>query len=97
MNEGHAAFLALERIRLLMQEQGLTFVEAQEALAAGSVFTTHTPVPAGNDIFSADLMDKYFRSYYAQLGLTREQFLGLGREQRNEQKKQKEKSFHRLK
>ena len=81
MNEGHAAFLALERIRLLMQEQGLTFVEAQEALAAGSVFTTHTPVPAGNDIFSADLMDKYFRSYYAQLGLTREQFLGLGREQ----------------
>jgi starch phosphorylase len=81
MNEGHAAFLALERIRLLMQEQGLTFVEAQEVLAAGSVFTTHTPVPAGNDIFSAELMDKYFRSYYAQLGLTKEQFLSLGREQ----------------
>jgi starch phosphorylase len=81
MNEGHAAFLALERIRLLMQEQGLSFVEAREAVTAGNVFTTHTPVPAGNDIFSAELIDKYFRNYYAQLGLTREQFLDLGREQ----------------
>ena len=81
MNEGHAAFLALERIRLLMQEQHLSFAEAREAVAAGNVFTTHTPVPAGNDIFSPDLIEKYFYHYYPQLGLTREQFLDLGREQ----------------
>ncbi len=81
MNEGHAAFLALERIRLLMQEHGLSFAEAREAVTAGNVFTTHTPVPAGNDIFSPELIEKYFANYYPQLGLTREQFLDLGREQ----------------
>ena len=81
MNEGHAAFLALERIRLLMKEPGLPFTEAREAVTAGSAFTTHTPVPAGNDIFSTDLMEKYFRNYYPQLGLAREQFLDLGREE----------------
>ena len=81
MNEGHAAFLSLERIRILMKEQGLSFAEAREAVTAGSVFTTHTPVPAGNDVFATDLMDKYFRNYYPQLNLTREQFLDLGREE----------------
>ena len=60
MNEGHSAFMALERIRRLIQEEGLTFVEASEAAAAGNLFTTHTPVPAGFDLFPEDLMRHYF-------------------------------------
>ncbi|MBS1913637.1 MAG: alpha-glucan family phosphorylase [Bacteroidetes bacterium] len=78
-NEGHSAFLMLERSRMLMHEMGMTFAEASELAAAGSVFTTHTPVPAGNDSFSAELMDRYFSSYWPQLGLSRDEFLGLGR------------------
>ena len=79
MNEGHSAFLALERIRLLMQDHRLTFAEAREAAMAGHVFTTHTPVPAGIDWFHPDLIDHYFSSYYPRLGLSRHEFLGLGR------------------
>jgi len=79
MNEGHSAFLALERIRLLMEEHNLTFAEAREAATAGHVFTTHTPVPAGIDWFRPDLVDRYFSHYYPSLGLSRDQFLGLGR------------------
>src|SRR5260221_2355470 len=60
MNEGHSAFLALERIRLLMQEQKLTFEEALEACRINNVFTTHTPVPAGIDLFHAGMMYFYF-------------------------------------
>ncbi|HQK93817.1 MAG TPA: alpha-glucan family phosphorylase [Armatimonadota bacterium] len=80
MNEGHCAFLALERIRRVIETEGLTFGEAAEALAVSHVFTTHTPVPAGHDVFDQTLMDRYFSHYWPQLGLTREQFLGLGRE-----------------
>jgi starch phosphorylase len=80
MNEGHSAFLGLERIRALMSRHGLTFEEAREAASAGNVFTTHTPVPAGIDIFPAHLVETYFRQYYPALGLTRDQFLALGRE-----------------
>jgi starch phosphorylase len=79
MNEGHSALLALERIRLLMEEHGLSFAEAREASVAGQVFTTHTPVPAGIDWFHPDLVDRYFGHYYPKLGLTRKEFLGLGR------------------
>ncbi|HEY0752632.1 MAG TPA: alpha-glucan family phosphorylase [Ktedonobacteraceae bacterium] len=79
LNEGHAAFLNLERCRELVA-QGLTFREAREAVAANSLFTTHTPVPAGNDAFSYDLIDRYFSGYWGQLGLTRDQFLGVARE-----------------
>ncbi len=79
MNEGHSAFLALERIRILVEEQGLSFAEAREAATAGNVFTTHTPVPAGIDRFPPELMDKYFSAYYSELGLSREEFLALGR------------------
>jgi starch phosphorylase len=79
MNEGHSAFLALERIRLLMEEHQLTFAEAREAATAGHVFTTHTPVPAGIDRFHPDLVDHYFSHYYPKLGLPRHEFLGLGR------------------
>jgi starch phosphorylase len=81
MNEGHSAFLGLERIRLLMAERGVSFDEAREAVGASSIFTTHTPVPAGNDAFEPWLIDKYFSNYWGQLGLSREQFLGLGRQE----------------
>ncbi len=79
LNEGHAAFLSLERCRELVVS-GLSFNEAREVVAANSLFTTHTPVPAGNDTFSYDLVDKYFGSYWGQLGLTREQFMDVARE-----------------
>ncbi|MEJ2209555.1 MAG: alpha-glucan family phosphorylase [Anaerolineae bacterium] len=79
MNEGHSAFLALERIRLMMDECHLSFAEAREAATGGHVFTTHTPVPAGIDWFHPDLLDRYFSAYYPKLGLSRHEFLGLGR------------------
>lgn len=79
MNEGHAAFLALERVRRLMETGGLTFAEAREAAAAGLIFTTHTPVPAGHDRFPPELVDRYFGDYASSLGLSRQEFLALGR------------------
>jgi glycogen phosphorylase len=79
-NEGHAAFLALERIRQLQSEHGLTFPAAFEVARAGNVFTTHTPVPAGIDIFTADLMRKYFAAKVGDYGLTLDELLGLGRQ-----------------
>lgn len=79
LNEGHTAFVALERIRRLMQRESLNFAEARYATRAGHVFTTHTPVPAGNDYFSPALMEHYFHSYWPQLGLDRDGFLALGR------------------
>ncbi|GFO65764.1 alpha-glucan family phosphorylase [Geomonas paludis] len=78
MNEGHAAFLALERIRILMEERALSFGEAMEAVRGGNVFTTHTPVEAGIDHFPPELIERYLGCYYRHLGLTREQFLTLG-------------------
>jgi len=80
MNEGHSAFLAIERIHQAMVEQGLRFDEAREATVAGNIFTTHTPVPAGIHVFPPELVDSYFSSYYPVLGLSREDFLALGRE-----------------
>ncbi len=81
MNEGHSAFLALERIRVMLQERPtLTFDEARQLVMASSVFTTHTPVPAGIDTFHPDLMIKYFKSMIPQLKLDDEGFLALGRE-----------------
>ncbi|MBT1071963.1 glycosyltransferase family 1 protein [Pelotalea chapellei] len=80
MNEGHAAFLALERIRLLMEARGLDYKEASEIVRAGNVFTTHTPVEAGIDHFPAELLEKYFGRYYRGLGLSSEEFIGLGRQ-----------------
>ena len=85
MNEGHSAFLSLERIRALMQEQGLSFAAAREASAVGNVFTTHTPVAAGNDWFPPDLVDNYLRPFRDFLGLSSEEFLGLGRIDPNDQ------------
>jgi starch phosphorylase len=80
MNEGHSAFLGLERIRRLMEVQHLSFAEAREAAAAGAVFTTHTAEPAGIDKFPPDVIDRYFGEWYSRLGLARDEFLALGRE-----------------
>ena len=80
MNEGHSAFLLLERIRQSMREDGLTFEQAQALTAAGSVFTVHTPVPAGLERFGFDLIDEHFTDLMTELGLSRDQFLDLGRE-----------------
>ncbi|QPC81778.1 alpha-glucan family phosphorylase [Phototrophicus methaneseepsis] len=80
MNEGHSAFLSLERIRMMMQEKQITFYQAQEIIAASTCFTVHTPVPAGLERFGFDLIDEHFTDYMRDLGLTREQFIDLGRE-----------------
>jgi glycogen phosphorylase len=77
MNEGHSAFLNLERIRELVQSQGMSFDEAVEFVRAGSVFTTHTPVAAGHDAFNFEMMEKFFWQYWGQLGIDRHQFLNL--------------------
>jgi starch phosphorylase len=79
MNEGHSAFLALERIRQLMEQSKLDFGAAREAAAASTAFTTHTPVPAGNDEFTLELVDHQLRPLRESLGLTSEQLLTLGR------------------
>lgn len=80
MNEGHAAFLALERIRLLMEKHDIRFSEAREIVNAGTIFTTHTPVEAGIDHFAPELLDKFFLDYFKPLGITHDDFIGLGRQ-----------------
>ncbi len=79
INEGHAAFMVLERIRGKINAEKLDFSAAIECVAANTIFTTHTPVPAGHDHFSEDMMNQYFESYYPDLQLDREGFLNLGR------------------
>jgi starch phosphorylase len=79
MNEGHAAFATLERVRQLRNDKNMTFNEAVEASRSANVFTMHTCVKAGLDEFSVTLMDKYFGSYFPHLGINRKQFLALGR------------------
>jgi starch phosphorylase len=79
LNEGHSAFCALERIRLFMEEKKLDFAAASEVVKAGTCFTTHTPVPAGNEVFATSLVETYLGSYMTALGLDRKAFLGLGR------------------
>jgi len=77
MNEGHSAFLVLERLRELMQA-GQPFDQAIEAVRRTTVFTTHTPVPAGHDAFAFHLMDEYFGRFWQEMDISREQLLGLG-------------------
>src|SRR2546421_1520780 len=86
MNEGHSAFLALERIRVLLENTTMTFDEARQQVMATNVFTTHTPVPAGIDTFSPELMLKYFKNYIPALKLDEEGFLALGRENVSDRK-----------
>jgi starch phosphorylase len=85
LNEGHSAFLALERMRRLMETHQLTFAEAREAASAGLIFTTHTPVAAGHDNFAPDLMARYFSDYANRLGLSWRDFLALGRKDANDE------------
>lgn len=80
MNEGHAGFLALERMRHVMAEEGLTFREAVEAVRSSTAFTTHTPVPAGIDLFSRDLMQRYFGVWAKDMGLDFDELMELGHE-----------------
>lgn len=78
LNEGHAAFCTLEIARQEIQRSGKSFYDIEADVREACVFTTHTPVPAGHDVFSSDLMDSYFAHYWPTLGLSREQFLALG-------------------
>ncbi len=78
LNEGHSAFLVLERLREHIEEQDLSFEEAQHRVRTSTVFTTHTPVPAGHDVFSFNMMEKYFNSFWPRLGISRDEFMALG-------------------
>jgi len=79
INEGHAAFMILERVRQEMRQSGLDYAAALEGVAANTVFTTHTPVPAGHDHFNEGTIQYYFEHYYPELSLSHEQFMALGR------------------
>ncbi|MBF2097986.1 MAG: alpha-glucan family phosphorylase [Gloeomargaritaceae cyanobacterium C42_A2020_066] len=78
LNEGHAAFCLLELARQRMASTGKSFYAVEPWVQEHCIFTTHTPVPAGHDAFTPDLMDSYFAQYWPHLNLTREQFLSLG-------------------
>ncbi len=78
MNEGHSAFLNLEIIKNIIKEKQVSFEVAKDIASSKTVFTTHTPVPAGNDIFPIELVEKYFKDFWPRLGITREEFLKLG-------------------
>ncbi len=80
MNEGHSAFLVLELARELVA-QGMSFKEAVDKIKPHTIFTTHTPVPAGNDAFPFPMMEKFFVKYWPQLGISREEFLDIARQE----------------
>lgn len=82
MNEGHSAFLVLELARELVA-QGVPFMQAFDKVRDQAVFTTHTPVPAGNDAFSLDLIDKYFAKFWDQLGISRDAFMNIAMQQQS--------------
>ncbi len=83
INEGHAAFALLERSRMLMSKHGLDFWTAKQMTKASSIFTTHTPVPAGNEVFKRDRIETYLGGYYRSFGLDEREFFGLGRQDEN--------------
>lgn len=78
-NEGHAAFIGVERLRTLVQDKKLTFAEALEVVRSSNLFTTHTPVPAGHDSFSEDILRAYIPHYADRLGISWDAFMNLGR------------------
>ena len=84
LNEGHAAFLSLERLRSILQGTHLPLPVAVELLRTSSLYTTHTPVPAGHDLFSENLMRKYFSQYPARYNISWEDFMALGRSRKND-------------
>ncbi|MBE5822257.1 MAG: glycosyltransferase family 1 protein [Clostridiales bacterium] len=77
MNEGHCSFASLEIIRNLMHTEHVSFNVAKEIVFSKMIFTTHTPVPAGNDIFNFDLIEKYFNHYWGYFGISRKEFVEL--------------------
>ena len=79
INEGHSAFMVLERIHAFMETLGLSYAEAGELVRSNTVFTTHTPVDAGNERFSPELIERYFTGYAAALGISWQDFMALGR------------------
>lgn len=83
MNEGHSALMGVELTRHLMSKHSATFEEARAAARASLIFTTHTPVSAGHDFFSPDLMRQYFQDYARELGISMHDFLALGRSEKN--------------
>ncbi|MDQ6655683.1 MAG: alpha-glucan family phosphorylase, partial [Verrucomicrobiota bacterium] len=83
MNEGHSAFLALERIRVLMAEKNLDFYAALQVVAAANIFTTHTPVPAGNDAFPREMMRTYFSEFVQALGIPFDELFTFGQTRTN--------------
>lgn len=86
MNEGHSSFLVLELIKNVMESKKVSFNIAKDIVTAKTVFTTHTPVPAGNDIFPIDLVERYFDGFWTKLGLSKEEFLELGMKPKEENK-----------
>ena len=86
MNEGHSSFLVLELIKSIMEEKKVSFNIAKDIVSAKTVFTTHTPVPAGNDIFPIALVEKYFKDFWVPMGITKEEFLELGMKPKEEDK-----------
>jgi glycogen phosphorylase len=84
MNEGHAAFMVLQRVQNLVQREGLSLAHAFEAVEAASVFTTHTPVAAGNDMFAPELIERYFGKWCESVGMSMHDLLGLGRQDPND-------------
>ena len=86
MNEGHSSFLVLELIKNVMQDKKVSFNIARDIVTSKTVFTTHTPVPAGNDIFPTTLVEKYFKDFWKKLGLSKEEFLELGMKPKEENK-----------
>jgi starch phosphorylase len=85
MNEGHSAFLSVEHFLRLMETQQLSFSEARLLASASLIFTTHTPVPAGHDRFPPSLIDQYFSAFFGRLGISRSEFLGLGRQDHSDE------------
>ena len=79
LNEGHSAFAPFERMRILMEREGLSRAEAGQLVYRTGIFTTHTPVPAGNDVFDPGLITRYLAGFTGQLGMRPEEFLDLGR------------------
>jgi len=78
-NEGHSAFISLERLRNLIEDHHLTFDQACEAIRSSTLFTTHTPVPAGHDAFEEDLLRKYISHYHSRLNISWDDMMALGR------------------
>ena len=78
MNEGHSSFLILELIYTFMKEKKISFQIARDIVSSKTVFTTHTPVPAGNDIFPLELVEKYFKDYWDKLGISKQEFFEMG-------------------